>query len=306
MKTLVMTGAFLLLICAVVRSQVGINTDGSAPDSTAILDVKSTSKGFLPPRMTTDQRNAIEFPAEGLLIFNTTTGCVDYYLGGSWKSLGGVSEPVFGCGMKMTDPRDGKRYNTVKIGSQCWMAENLNYGTRVNGNIDQVNNQVVEKYCYGDLEVNCWNYGGLYQWGEVAAYLNGTSNYATWNPVPEGYVQGICPQGWHLPSMNELDDLVAFTGGGSVAGGILKEAGFEHWIAPNAGGSNRSGFSALPGGMRIENGTFSNIFQDALFWSGTETYTAGAWSLYLNNEFEFADALNNAKVLGLSVRCVMD
>ena len=74
------------------------------------------------------------------------------------------------CGSSFTDSRDNTVYNTVLIGNQCWMQQNLNYGTRINGNTGQSNNSVPEKYCYSDLVSNCNVYGGLYQWGEMVQY----------------------------------------------------------------------------------------------------------------------------------------
>jgi len=87
-----------------------------------------------------------------------------------------------------TDARDGKTYNTVLIGTQCWMRENLNIGTRIDGSQNQTDNGTIEKYCYDDLESNCDIYGGLYQWDEAMQYV-----------TTQG-VQGICPAGWHLPT----------------------------------------------------------------------------------------------------------
>jgi uncharacterized protein (TIGR02145 family) len=306
MKTFLLTGFIVCTFATTTMSQVSISHDGSNPDPTAMLEIKSTDKGFLPPRLTTEQRNSITTPAEGLLIFNTTTGCIDYFLGGSWKSLGGATEPAFQCGMKMTDNRDGKKYNTVKIGQQCWMQESLNAGVKSNGTVEQVNNLVIEKYCYNDLEVNCSMFGGLYQWGEVTGYLNGASNYGSWNPVPTGNVQGICPDGWHLPSMTEWDSLINFLGGPDIAGGPMKEPGTFHWSDPNTGGSNSSGFSALPGGYYENSSGYLEVTNYAYFWSSSETYSAGAWSWYINSQYEYAAAYNHSKQLGLSVRCVMN
>lgn len=306
MRTLMFTGVMALMFSTVANGQVGISTDGSNPHPSAMLEVKSTSKGILPPRLTTTERNAIAEPAEGLLIFNSTTGCIDYYLGGSWKSLGGVSEPVFQCGMKMTDARDGRKYNTVKINAQCWMAQNLNIGTRINGTAPMSNENVIEKYCYNDQESYCAVYGGLYQWGEVAGYLNGTSNYTTWNPLPIGDIQGICPDGWHIPSLEEWMELIDYAGGSSLAGGFMKEAGLSHWNLPNAGASNSTGYTALPAGKRDASGTFMENGQISYFWSSSETSTTGSWSWFIDNNYEFISGFNEYKVNGLSVRCVMD
>ncbi len=289
-----------------IQAQVGINTDGSQPDPTAILDVKSNVKGFLPPRMTTAERNSIQSPAEGLLVFNTTTGCIDYFLGGSWKSLGGATEPAFQCGMKMTDPRDGQHYNTVKIGTQCWMAQNLNTGTQIDAATEQVSNPVVEKYCYHNLASNCDVFGGLYQWGEAVNYLNNSSNASSWNPVPAGVVTGICPPGWHLPSSNEWNDLATVLGGLSFAGGKMKEPGTSQWSSPNTGADNASGFTAKPAGVYNRSTGFTGLGQGTWLWSATETYSAGAESWWIDYNYEFLSPDNTDKPGGLAVRCVMD
>jgi len=167
---------------SVNAQSVGINADGSDPNASAMLDVSSTTKGFLPPRMTTAQRNLISSPAEGLVIYNTDEKTLNIYNGDSW----GFIIPFF-CGQTLSDPRDGKNYATVQIGTQCWMAQNLNVGTRIDGTATQANNGTIEKYCYSDNDANCTTYGGLYQWDEMMQYT-----------TTQG-VQGICPTGWHLP-----------------------------------------------------------------------------------------------------------
>jgi uncharacterized protein (TIGR02145 family) len=294
MKKLSIFIALLLLFSSALFAQIGINTDNSLPDNSAMLDVKSTSKGFLPPRMTTIQRNTITNPAEGLLIFNVTTMCFNYYFGGSWKSFCGATEPEFQCGMKMTDPRDGKTYNTVQIGTQCWFAQNLNVGTKINGNIEQTNNSIIEKYCYADLESNCDIYGGLYQWDEAMQY--------TTTPG----VQGICPIGWHLPNDTEWTALTTFLGGESVGGGKMKEAGYAHWAAPNTGATNSSGFTALPGGYRYDGGYFFNLTFHADFWSSSQYDAAYAWYRDLGCNYENVGRYSDNKTYGFSGRCVQD
>ena len=284
-----------MLIFVSVSAQVSINTDGSAPGNSAMLDVKSTAKGFLPPRMTTAQRNAIDTPDEGLLIFNVTTGCIDYYLGGSWKSLAGATAPVFQCGMKMTDARDGKMYNTVQIGTQCWMAENLNVGTMLDSTIFSSDNGIIEKYCFSDSTENCTEYGALYSWDEIMQYTNTPG------------AQGICPDGWHIPANPEWSTLIDFLGGGTIAYNKLKEPGTAHWIAPNDG-TNESGFTARGSGM-------GDFYWDFSFWdkkaytffrSSTVYDTQSAYAVYLGRDVGSENILisYNFKNYRESVRCV--
>ena len=128
----------------------------------------------------------------------------------------------------------GDYYNTIQIGTQCWMKENLNVGTRINGNVDQTNNSTIEKYCYGDLPASCTTlgYGGLYQWDEAMQYVTTPGT------------QGICPTGWHIPTEEEFATLSTFVGGN---GNALKEIGLNS--ASGGEGTNTSGFSALYRGL---------------------------------------------------------
>ena len=99
--------------------------------------------------------------------------------------------PSWQCGDIIVDERDEQKYNTVQIGDQCWMAENLNIGGMINGTDDPVEDENIEKYCYNDLESNCDTYGGLYTWDEMMSWT-----------TEEG-TQGICMEGWHIPTDGE-------------------------------------------------------------------------------------------------------
>ena len=94
------------------------------------------------------------------------------------------------CGCAFMDNRDDRWYESVQIGEQCWMAENLNAGIQIDGMNDQTDNDTIEKYCYDNLESNCDHFGGLYQWNEAMLY----------SVIPG--VQGICPDGWYLRMKN--------------------------------------------------------------------------------------------------------
>jgi uncharacterized protein (TIGR02145 family) len=148
-----------------------------------------------------------------------------------------------------TDLRDGKKYKTVKIGEQVWMAENLSYLPSVIGpSISSDTTAYYYVYGYADTvvadakaTVNYTTYGVLYNW---TAAMNGSASNSS-------IVQGVCPTGWHLPSDTEWKELTVYLGEASVAGGKLKETDTTHWISPNAGATNETGFAALPGGSRF-------------------------------------------------------
>ncbi|HQB21558.1 MAG TPA: fibrobacter succinogenes major paralogous domain-containing protein [Bacteroidales bacterium] len=207
------------------------------------------------------------------------------------------------------DSRDDTEYSWVKIGEQVWMAENLKYLPSVDslshGSEDSVG---FYYYVYGydgnDVEEakateNYAAYGVLYNW--IAAMAGAVSSDAN----PSG-VQGICPDGWHLPSVAEWTQLTDYLGGWEIAGGKLKEAGYDHWQSPNAGANNESGFTALPGGNRDSGGGFHNIGKYGIWWSSTENDTGNAWSRDLFYGNVVVGKYYDASESGFSVRCVRD
>jgi uncharacterized protein (TIGR02145 family) len=207
-----------------------------------------------------------------------------------------ITPTPWSCGQPITDSRDGKTYPTVQIGTQCWMAQNLNIGARISETSNQTNNSIIEKYCYNNDENNCNTYGGLYQWDEAMQY----------STTPG--VQGICPTGWHLPTDAEWTTLTTFLGGETIAGGKMKEAGLTHWNAPNTGATNSSGFTALPGGGRYDFGYVDYLTYNAFFWSSSQSGATSAWDRYLNynNESVYRYNYYNYKSYGFSARCLKD
>jgi uncharacterized protein (TIGR02145 family) len=199
---------------------------------------------------------------------------------------------AWSCGQPITDVRDGKTYSTVQIGTQCWMAGNLNVGTMINGGQEMTDNSIVEKYCNENDVAYCDVYGGLYQWNEMM-------NYST-----TAGVQGICPEGWHLPSYDEWAVLTTYLGGLIVAGGKMKEPGTTHWYSPNSGATNSSGFTALPGGYHHSEGTFANLGSIGFFWNSTESIANTALSWWLWCDGEYITYWEDEKAFGYSVRCV--
>lgn len=208
------------------------------------------------------------------------------------------------CAGMETFEYGGQTYHTVQIGSQCWMKENLNIGTMVNGGSNQTNNSIIEKYCYGNNLSNCAVYGGLYQWREMMQY--------TTTPG----VQGICPSGWHIPMDSEWCTLTTYldttvncnTWGwsGTNAGGKMKETGTNHWYSPNTGATNESGFSALGAGARFFSGDFISMAFATYIWSSSEYSPASGIHLYLLYNYASLARYDNNKTQGLSVRCIKD
>jgi uncharacterized protein (TIGR02145 family) len=192
---------------------------------------------------------------------------------------------------------DGNTYNTVKIGNQWWMAENLktttlNDGTPIPLETDgiQWSWKTTPAYCwYDNDEVTYKNtYGALYNWFTVNT-------------------DKLCPVGWHVPGDAEWTELTDYLGGYSVAGGKLKEAGTAHWSDPNTGATNESGFSAVPGGRRyFTTGGFLNVLEMGWWWSATEYYAPSARIRFLSNNNAIIDWGDHEKVSGFSVRCVRD
>ena len=207
----------------------------------------------------------------------------------------------FQCGIN-TIRYSGIIYHTVQIGSQCWLKENLNVGTRIIGSSEQSDNGIIDKYCYNDDPANCTTYGGLYEWAEVVQYQNGATNYAYPNPAYSGNVKGICPTGWHIPTNAEF---VTLSSAVSNDGNALKALG----QGTGAGaGTNTSGFSALLGGFRHYSGTFTQFGTSESFWrlEGFETdanYADSYFLYYLDNTFPLG---TNHKTYAFSVRCIKD
>jgi len=197
----------------------------------------------------------------------------------------------------LTDSRDNKTYKTIKIGTQTWMAENLNY--------------VDDGYlglCYGDRPKeqirnpeNCEKYGRLYDWSEAMG-LERAFNGKKFDSNAEKE-QGVCPAGWHLPSVADWNELMMAVGGDDIAGKKLRaKNGWNN----DANGTDDYGFAALPGGQ-YSNGKFSNIGTFGYWWSATENnaYRAQTTNMDINRDRLRWD--NDSKASNLAnVRCVKD
>jgi len=211
-------------------------------------------------------------------------------------SSGGASPANNGATVKDTD---GNVYNTVTIGKQTWMVENLktthyNDGVTipyVSDSADWVNSASAGYCDYNNFTNNSSTYGALY------------NSYAVNNTAHQ-----LCPKGWHVPTTAEWDTLINYLGGINVAATALKERGYSNWSTPNSG-TNSSGFTALPGGVRhgyptaYVPGQFQFMIDDGGWWtsttvSGTQT---SVWMFYNYTSLEF---INESLNCGSSVRCI--
>ncbi len=214
--------------------------------------------------------------------------------------LPAIELPVYLNGVS---DRDGHYYRVTKIGTQIWMAENLNVGTELSHDAESKNNGIIEKYCYADLPGNCQIYGGLYQWNEMMQY-NAPDNGLI------GTNQGICPTGWHIPTENEWVTLYDYLGGG-VAGGKLKETGTKYWYDPNVGASDAVGFSGLPGAAYFASSSTSPTVFDGMgyfgaWWTSSDRIGVShdPYFFYLGYDIESLSYQEGFESDGRSIRCV--
>ena len=202
-------------------------------------------------------------------------------------------------------------YNTVLIGSQCWLKENLNVGTMINGTDDMEDNGIIEKYCYDNDTVNCDIYGGLYQWDEMMQYT-----------TTQG-AQGICPPDWHIPTDEEWKQLEGEADrvygypdhewnnwqarGFDVGLNLKSTSGWNGGI----NGTDLYGFKALPGGYLYANAFFLSLGDRCYIKSSTEFEYQGSWDYAAYRVFNEWDPDTSGRWIWLkgsgdSVRCLRD
>jgi uncharacterized protein (TIGR02145 family) len=225
---------------------------------------------------------------------------------------GNTSNPAtFACGQAVF--YQGESYPTVQIDNQCWFQKNVNAGTMILGANNQTNNGILEKYCYNNLPAYCDTFGGLYQWAEAVQYQNGASMTSSPIPAFSRNVQGICPNGWHVPLKNEVCALVNYLdpnnncNGASIisnlAGAYLKDSKTWQTFQPNV---NQTGFSAKGAGMRKFDGQFDILKLYTYFWTTDEnqSFQGRYFGLYFN--MGAVDMYPIGKDTGFSVRCLKD
>jgi uncharacterized protein (TIGR02145 family) len=189
---------------------------------------------------------------------------------------------------------DGNIYNTIIIGTQLWTTENLKT-TKYNTGIAIP--LVTDSLSWADLTTPgyCW-------------YNNDENNKDTYGALYNCYAvntRKLCPIGWHVPADKEWTTLTDYLGGQYVAGVKLKEAGNKHWIT--IGGTNETGFTALPGGNRVYySGSFKDIGMEGIWWSSSDYLSSFAWCRFIFYNLDEIFRVDNYKKWGFSVRCIRD
>jgi uncharacterized protein (TIGR02145 family) len=291
------TGSISNITATTAVSGGNITTDGGSPVTVRGVCWSTSSNPTILNSKTNDGAGTGSFTSS---ITSLTPGATYYVKAYATNNLGtGYGNQVSfsttdypNCGT-VTDI-DGNVYKTVTIGSQCWLRENLkttkyNDGTAIPMVTDNTvwSNLSTPGYCWynNDAVTNKSTYGALYNW-----YTVNTGK--------------LCPTGWHIPADAEWTVLTTYLGGESVAGGKLKETGTSHWLSPNTGATNTTGFTAVPGSYRYFNGTFFNFGIFGYWWSSTEVTSTEAMYHVMRNDDTVAQSVYNYKQDGISVRCV--
>lgn len=204
---------------------------------------------------------------------------------------------AFGCEKDKTTVTDidGNEYATVTIGNQVWMTSELKTTKYNDGSVIPVVTDIV---AWSNLTT-----------GAVCDYSNDATKSAVYGKLYNWYAVNsnkLCPTGWHAPSKAEWESFDNALGGASVAGGKIKETGTTHWLSPNTGATNESGFTALGGGYRNYQGAFKDFNYIVGYWSSTQSDATFAYhrSAWASNASVDTYAVN--KKTGFNVRCIQD
>lgn len=292
---------------------MGIGT--ASPDSSAILDLTSTNKGFLPPRMTKAQRKLLANPETGMLVYQTDSlPGYYYYSGENWTEMVGSEYDYVGKVMDV----EGNTYHTVRIGEQIWMAENLRTSHYKNGHNISCPMFILDPQ--GNISYDS-------KWDVTAAYfeydcdacrtlISGTNQEDTlYLPCKEFFYSyaaivhpwGICPEGWHIPSETEWEIMLASLNGNGMEGYLLRTP--QYW-RENEGAFNTNpfGFSALP--TRITGNGQSVCFSPDQQWTkfatSTEFDEQNSIQIRLDFHSTIVVPLPAFKNNSLSIRCIKD
>lgn len=306
--SIILIALFLGQLTIVSAQSVGINDDGSEPDSRAILEVKSTDKGVLLPKLSEAERDALcrDVPF-GMIIFNTSDSTLQVFMDTAWYPIS------FGTPQTAEQPLvdiDGNYYDVVGIGNQVWMAENLRTTTYNDGTPIELKEDNTE-WSSDNTGAYCW-------------YNNDEATYAdTYGALYNFYAVEtgkLCPAGWHVPTDSEWRTLEKALGMSQAEAGAIGWRGTNEGseLAGNASlwyngdlvngeGFESSGFDALPADRRKFSGTFNGeLGQKSFFWTASPYNPDNSYARYLYYNYSYVYRLYFANNEGYSVRCIKD
>ncbi|MGB1384480.1 MAG: fibrobacter succinogenes major paralogous domain-containing protein [Flavobacteriales bacterium] len=223
-----------------------------------------------------------DYNGDGFIGVDDILGALSFY-DNAWD---GPVSPSWSCGEAITYA--GVGYSTVQIGDQCWFAENLRTTTYLNGDA------IPQNLSDGD-----WSSTTS---GAMAFYDNFSTSSGLYNWYAVDDARGLCPSGWHVPTDEEWTMLTDHLGGESVAGGQMKT---NYGWNGGGNGTNSSGFSGLPGGIRDFSAFFYLAGNEGYWWSSSPN-GSNAWIRYLANSYEVVFRAGSNPQTGFSVRCVRD
>ena len=285
-----------------VKDVILSSSEGSSPSSSSSVKSSSSKKGD--PGTSSSEKSSSSAKSSSSVASSSSAksssssvkSSSSVVLSSSTIDLGSEYDDV---AKTLKDLRDNQIYRTATIGTQTWMAENLNFETE-------------KSFCYDDVSRNCAKYGRLYTWAEamdsVGTWsMNGKGCGYTVMCSPTYPVRGVCPKGWHLPTKEEWDTLFTAVGGSDV---VAKELKSTNGWSGNGNGLDTYAFSALPGGYKVDDNSSLNYEDEgdyAYFWSSTEKAknNYSAYYLYLRYNDD-AYVSSGYKCRLNSVRCVKD
>jgi hypothetical protein len=296
MRNFIMFCFAFLWMATATFAQVGINSDNSAPDGSAMLDVKTTVKGFLPPRMTTAQRNTIASPAAGLVIYNTDEKALNLYNGMAWNSMTPV--PAFVCGLTIS-------INHVVSGGVAPVNKTVAYGT-VTGIPGETS--------------KCWITSNLGSDHQATAVSDATEASAGWYwqfNRKQGYKHDgstRTPNTTWISSINENSDWITANDPCNIELGttwriptytewynVYNTGGWTTWSGPWNSGLKLHAAGTLGYGS----GSLNSRGSSGYYWSSAQNNASSGWSLYFTSSVSGMNG-NPYKASGFSIRCVRD
>ena len=289
---LVLIISSMLLINVQMHSQnVGINPDGSTPDPSAMLEIKSTNGGLLIPRMTTAQRNAISNPAQSLLIYNLTTKCLEIYEDGAWQQIW-CSTPPFSCGDNLTVTHTAGSvapvnktvtYGTVSYINKCWITRNLGASNQASSATDAT--EASAGWYWQFNRKQGYKHDGTNRTPNTT-WISSIDESSDWLPANDPCTI-LLGTGWRIPTKTEWEN-ADNTGGWDnyteTYNSVLKlhAAGYLYY----------------------SDGSLSNRGSGGYYWSSTQSSSTNGWYLFFNSGYSHMNTTTKAH--GISLRCLRD